>query len=116
MSKIEKLRTVLVESFREIIKDNPDKINQIISEDFIHDFITSFLLQQKNSSLERELEKIKKTNPEYYKAIQDWNRRSEVLLKQMKTTFPKKSKSVGPFDQLASEKWTKKSFWRMGGN
>jgi len=116
MNKIEKLKAILTESFKEIINDNPEKIDQIIKEDFIRDFISSFLLQQKNSSVERELEKLKKTNPEYYKAIQDWNRRSEVLLKQMKVTFPKKSKSAGPFERLASKEWTDKSFWRMGGN
>ena len=116
MDQISKLRTILTESFKEMLKDNPEKIDMVIKEDFIRDFIVAFIKRQKDKDIEKEMQKLKKTNPEYYEAIKDWDRRNEALLVQMEKTFPKITKAAGPYDRLASKEWSRKSFWRIGGN
>ena len=116
MKNLEKFKKMLTESFKEMLIDSPKNIENILKEDFIKNFIVAFLTRQKNTAVEKEMQKLKKTNPEYYNAIRDWDRRNEVLLKQMSSTFPKITKAPGPYDKLASQEWTKKSFWRIGGN
>lgn len=116
MKNIDQFKKTLTESFKELLIDSPKSIDNVLKEDFIRDFIVAFLTKQKNAAVEREMQKLKKTNPEYYNAIKDWDRRNEVLLKQMSSTFPKVSKAPGPYDKMASSEWTKKSMWRMGGN
>jgi hypothetical protein len=110
MKNLDKFRFMLVESFKEILKDDPTQIKTVIKEDFIRDFIVAFITKQKDREVEKEMQNLKKTNPEYYEAIKDWDRRNEALLKQMEKTFPRSSKPAGP---LATKEWGRKSFWKM---
>jgi ATP adenylyltransferase/5',5'''-P-1,P-4-tetraphosphate phosphorylase II len=112
----ERIKSIIKESFKTTIKESPKNLNVLLKEDFIKDFITAFITREKDKSLEREIEKIRRTNPDYYEALKDWNKQYQSLLQQLELTFPKITKAAGPYDMMATREYMKKSTWAHGGN
>jgi len=88
------------EHIKDLIRESlleEDINSELLQEDFIEKFISSFIKRLKNKELEKLAKRAKKNDPEFYEQLEYWKNKNKALFDQLWNEMPKKSRPAGPW-------------------